>query len=97
MEEKPDTTLFDEYKFLTKEEMERLNLTQYIGSSAVRAYLHGFVVRYELYKKVKLASFTHLQFIRVSLECLSIYLVLDILFPLLYLAIHLVTTGCLIS
>jgi ribosome biogenesis protein ENP2 len=60
MEEKPDTTLFDEYKFLTKEEMERLNLTQYIGSSAVRAYLHGFIVRYELYKKVNLASFTHL-------------------------------------
>lgn len=63
MEEKPDTTLFDDYKFLTKEEMERLNLTQYIGSSAVRAYLHGFVVRYELYKKVKLASFTHLHII----------------------------------
>ncbi|PWZ08122.1 Nucleolar protein 10 [Zea mays] len=55
MEEKPDTTLFDEYKFLTKEEMERLNLTQYIGSSAVRAYLHGFIVRYELYKKQRAA------------------------------------------
>ncbi|KAJ1257761.1 hypothetical protein BS78_10G021000 [Paspalum vaginatum] len=55
MEEKPDTTLFDEYKFLTKEEMERLNLSPYIGSSAVRAYLHGFVVRYELYKKQRAA------------------------------------------
>ncbi|CAN6166404.1 unnamed protein product [Urochloa humidicola] len=51
MEEKPDSTVYDEYKFLTKEEMERLNLTQYIGSNAVKVHLHGFIVRYELYKK----------------------------------------------
>ncbi|CAL5036445.1 unnamed protein product [Urochloa decumbens] len=51
MEEKSDSTVYDEYKFLTKEEMERLNLTQYIGSNAVKVHLHGFIVRHELYKK----------------------------------------------
>jgi hypothetical protein len=56
MEEKPDTAVYDDFKFLTHEEMERLNLTQYIGTSAVRVHLHGFIVRYELYKKVKLVS-----------------------------------------
>lgn len=53
MEEKPDTVVYEQYKFLTHEEMERLNLTQYIGTSAVKVHLHGFVVRHELYKKVK--------------------------------------------
>ncbi|XP_034591477.1 uncharacterized protein [Setaria viridis] len=55
MEEKSDSRVYDEYKFLTKEEMERLNLTQYIGTNAVRVHLHGFIVRYELYKKAAAA------------------------------------------
>jgi len=62
MEEKADSTVYDEYKFLTKEEMERLNLTPYIGTNAVRVHLHGFIVRYELYKKVKLVSHIHTLF-----------------------------------
>lgn len=56
MEEKSDSRVYDEYKFLTKEEMERLNLTQYIGTNAVRVHLHGFIVRYELYKKQQAAA-----------------------------------------
>lgn len=68
MEEKSDSRVYDEYKFLTKEEMERLNLTQYIGTNAVRVHLHGFIVRYELYKKVNLVFYIHI-FLSFSLEC----------------------------
>jgi len=46
------TTIYDHYKFLTKEELERLNLTNLIGTNLLRAYMHGFFINYSLYKKV---------------------------------------------
>lgn len=51
MEEKQENTLYDDYKFLTEEEMERLGLSEYKNSDAVRAHLHGYVICYDLYKK----------------------------------------------
>ncbi|KAM0909238.1 hypothetical protein ACQ4PT_014950 [Festuca glaucescens] len=51
MEEKQENTLYDDYKFLTEEAMERLGLSEYKNSDAVRAHLHGYVIRYDLYKK----------------------------------------------
>ncbi|KAE8785863.1 Nucleolar protein 10 [Hordeum vulgare] len=51
MEEKQENTLYDDYKFLTEEEMERLGLSEYKNSDAVRAHLHGYVIHYDLYKK----------------------------------------------
>ncbi|GAB4851743.1 hypothetical protein Ancab_031145 [Ancistrocladus abbreviatus] len=53
MEETAQTTIYDDYKFLTKEELERLNLTNLIGTKLLRAYMHGFFIDYRLYKKVK--------------------------------------------
>lgn len=46
------TIIYDHYKFLTKEELERLNLTNLIGTNLLRAYMHGFFINYSLYKKV---------------------------------------------
>ena len=48
MEEKQENTLYDDYKFLTEEEMERLGLSEYKTSDAVRTHLHGYVIRYDL-------------------------------------------------
>lgn len=59
MEEKQENTLYDDYKFLTEEEMERLGLSEYKNSDAVRAHLHGYVIRYDLYKKVPFCSYIH--------------------------------------
>ena len=59
MEEKQENTLYDDYKFLTEEEMERLGLSEYKNSDAVRAHLHGYVIRYDLYKKVRFCSYIH--------------------------------------
>ncbi|XP_054802198.1 uncharacterized protein LOC129305974 isoform X1 [Prosopis cineraria] len=46
-------TIYDYYQFLTKEELERLNLTNLIGTNLLRAYMHGFFINYSLYKKAK--------------------------------------------
>ncbi|KAK2423458.1 nucleolar protein [Trifolium repens] len=47
------TTIYDHFKFLTKEELDRLNLTHLIGTNVLRAYMHGFFINYALYKKAK--------------------------------------------
>lgn len=54
MEEGAQTTIYDDFKFLTKEDLERLNLTHLIGTNLLRAYMHGYFVDYRLYKKVNL-------------------------------------------
>lgn len=52
MEEGSQMTIYDDFKFLTKEEVERLKLTNLIGTNLLRAYMHGFFIDYRLYKKV---------------------------------------------
>ncbi|KAF2314635.1 hypothetical protein GH714_028121 [Hevea brasiliensis] len=53
LEENAQTTIYDDYKFLTKEDLEKLNLTNLIGTNLLRAYMHGFFIDYRLYKKAK--------------------------------------------
>ncbi|XP_006423766.2 nucleolar protein 10 [Citrus clementina] len=53
LEEGGQTTIYDNYKFLTREDLEKLNLTSLIGTNLLRAYMHGFFVDYRLYKKAK--------------------------------------------
>ncbi|GAV56912.1 NUC153 domain-containing protein [Cephalotus follicularis] len=53
LEESGQTTIYDDYKFLTKDDLERLNLTNLIGSNLLRASMHGFFVDYRLYKKAQ--------------------------------------------
>ncbi|KMT15164.1 hypothetical protein BVRB_3g062780 [Beta vulgaris subsp. vulgaris] len=53
LEENAQTSIYDDYKFLTKEELEKLNLTSLIGTNLLRAYMHGFFIDYRLYKKAK--------------------------------------------
>ncbi|GAB2227918.1 hypothetical protein Droror1_Dr00009747 [Drosera rotundifolia] len=53
MEESPQTVIYDDYKFLNKEELEKLNLTDLIGTNLLRAYMHGYFINYKLYEKAK--------------------------------------------
>ncbi|XP_018848422.2 nucleolar protein 10 [Juglans regia] len=53
LEEGAQTTIYDNFKFLTKEDLEKLKLTNLIGTNLVRAYMHGFFIDYRLYKKAK--------------------------------------------
>ncbi|KAM5263359.1 nucleolar protein 10 isoform 3-T3 [Ctenodactylus gundi] len=54
LEENPETTVYDDYKFVTKKDLENLGLTHLIGSPFLRAYMHGFFMDIRLYHKVKL-------------------------------------------
>lgn len=53
MEEGSQTTIYDDYKFLTMEDLERLHLTNLIGTNLLRAYMHGFFIDYRLFKKAQ--------------------------------------------
>ncbi|KAK9740742.1 hypothetical protein RND81_03G057200 [Saponaria officinalis] len=53
LEENVQPTIYDDYKFLTREELEKLSLSNLIDTNLVRAYMHGFFINYQLYKKVQ--------------------------------------------
>ncbi|XP_071999684.1 nucleolar protein 10 [Engystomops pustulosus] len=53
LEENPESTVYDDYKFVTKRELEDLGLTHLIGSAMLRAYMHGYFIDIRLYHKVK--------------------------------------------
>lgn len=53
MEENPNTTFYDDYKFVSRKELQALNLDHLIGTNLLRAYMHGFFVDLRLYEKAK--------------------------------------------
>ena len=64
MKEGAQTTMYDDFKFLTKEDLKRLNLTNLIGTNLLRAYMHGFFIDHRLYKKVTQPSRLCLLFVK---------------------------------
>lgn len=52
MEETGQTTIYDNYKFVTKEDLEKLKMTHLIGTDLLKAQMHGYFVNHNLYKKV---------------------------------------------
>ncbi|PIA33378.1 hypothetical protein AQUCO_04100065v1 [Aquilegia coerulea] len=53
LEEGAETSIYDDFKFLTIKDLERLNLQHLIGTNLLRAYMHGFFIDYRLYKKAQ--------------------------------------------
>ena len=53
MEEQKQDTLYDDYRFVTKEDLDKLHLTHLIGTKMLRAYMHGFFMDNRLYGKAK--------------------------------------------
>lgn len=53
LEESTETAIYDDYKFLTADELESLGLSDLIGTNLLRAYMHGFFVDVRLYRKAK--------------------------------------------
>ena len=52
MEEAPASqSLYDDYKFVTREDLEKLNLHSLIGTAALRPYMHGFFIDAKLHTK----------------------------------------------
>uniref|UniRef100_A0A8D0HHN7 Nucleolar protein 10 n=1 Tax=Sphenodon punctatus TaxID=8508 RepID=A0A8D0HHN7_SPHPU len=54
LEENPESTVYDDYKFVTRKDLENLGLSHLIGSPLLRAYMHGFFMDVRLYHKVKM-------------------------------------------
>ncbi|XP_018577166.1 nucleolar protein 10 [Anoplophora glabripennis] len=53
LEEKNFEHVYDDYKFVTKKELETLGLEHLIGTNLLRAYMHGYFIDVRLYKKAK--------------------------------------------
>ncbi|XP_029451751.1 nucleolar protein 10 [Rhinatrema bivittatum] len=53
LEENPESTIYDDYKFVTRKDLDSLGLAHLIGSPLLRAYMHGFFIDIRLYHKVK--------------------------------------------
>ncbi|KAF5104796.1 hypothetical protein DV451_000387 [Geotrichum candidum] len=56
LEEKPSSTVYDNYKFVTKKELVALNLGHLIGSNVVKSYMHGYFIDIRLYEQARLIS-----------------------------------------
>nr|CAI5833691.1 unnamed protein product [Callosobruchus analis] len=53
LEENNFENVYDDYKFVTKQELENLGLDHLIGTNLLRAYMHGYFMDVRLYKKAK--------------------------------------------
>ena len=53
LEEEATPTVYDDYKFITREELDKLGMTHFIGTNLLRAYMHGFFIDSKLYQKAK--------------------------------------------
>lgn len=56
LESNPTSTVYDDYKFVTKQELEAIGLDNLIGTNVLRAYMHGYFIDIRLYKKAKLIN-----------------------------------------
>ncbi|KAM9888011.1 hypothetical protein OXX69_013179, partial [Metschnikowia pulcherrima] len=42
LEEKPSDTVYSNFRFITRDEVAKLNLSHLIGSNVLRSYMHWF-------------------------------------------------------
>lgn len=49
MEESNSTTLYDDFKFLTPTELDKLNASHLIGTPTLKAYMHGYFIELRAY------------------------------------------------
>lgn len=56
LEEKPSDTIYSNYRFITRDDVAKLNLSHLIGSNVLRSYMHGFFINTDLYDKVNLIA-----------------------------------------
>ncbi|CDW52779.1 nucleolar protein 10 [Trichuris trichiura] len=53
LEETTQAEVFDDYKFVTVRDLDMLGLSNLIGTSLLRAYMHGYFIDARLYNKAK--------------------------------------------
>lgn len=58
LEEKTETSLYDDYKFVTRAELEDWGMDHLIGTNVLKAYMHGFFMDLRLYNRVRSMTYT---------------------------------------
>lgn len=58
-EEVTDNTIYEDYKFVTMQDLEELGVEHLVGTNLLRAHMHGFFMDIKLYSKFKSASNPH--------------------------------------
>lgn len=53
LEERPSSSVYENFKFVTKKELSMLNLSHLIGSNVVKSYMHGYFIHKDLYDRAK--------------------------------------------
>ncbi|GLD92715.1 hypothetical protein PINS_up001294 [Pythium insidiosum] len=53
LEEEAQSTVYDDYKFVTRKEITTFGLEHLVGTPLLKAYMHGFFMDARLYAKVK--------------------------------------------
>jgi ribosome biogenesis protein ENP2 len=53
LEEEVTPTVYDDYKFVTREELDKLGMAHFVGTNLLRAYMHGYFIDSKLYLKAK--------------------------------------------
>ncbi len=48
--------MYDDFKFVTRDELDAIGLSHMIGTDLLRAYMHGFFMDQRLYSRLKLVS-----------------------------------------
>lgn len=54
--EETETSIYANYKFVTRKELADLGLKHLVGTNVVRSYMHGFFIDFRLYEKAKLIA-----------------------------------------
>jgi len=52
MEESNSTTLYDDFKFVTAADLDKLNASHLIGTPVLKAYMHGYFMELRAYQKL---------------------------------------------
>ena len=53
MEESNTSSVYDEYKFLTMEELEKYNGKHLVGTKFLKSYMHGYILKSKMFDKVR--------------------------------------------
>lgn len=56
LEEKPADSVYANFRFITRDDVAKLNLSHLIGTNVLRSYMHGYFINSDLYDKVNLIA-----------------------------------------
>lgn len=56
LEETKNASVYEDYKFVTRDELKALNLEHLVGSPLLKSYMHGFFMDMRLYQRVSAVS-----------------------------------------